>query len=281
MTAVLASLLVARLLTPMMAAHMMKAHPDPETDGRFKLWYLRTVRLCLANRWKTLGIATAFFFLSISLVPFMSTGLVPPGNYGFSVVQIELAPGATLRETTDVAEQVRKRLMQFPDVVQCYTTVGAGGSNGFQASAGAVRKATLTLQLLPHKKQKRTQAEFEAEASKALRDFPGVRLSFGTGGFGEKLQISLAGDDATLLADAAQRVEHDVRDSGLANVTSSSEPRAAGDRDPAGAGACCRARRLHRSVERGHPHRDRRRRVDEPAEVQPAGAADSDPRATQ
>jgi multidrug efflux pump subunit AcrB len=220
-TAVLASLLVARLLTPMMAAHLMKAHPDQEKDGRLKLWYLRAVRICLANRWKTLGVATAFFFLSISLVPFMSTGLVPPGNYGFSVVQIELAPGATLHETTQVAEQVRKRLMEFPDVVRCYTTVGAGGSNGFQSSAGTVRKATLTLQLLPSSEQKRSQAEFEAEASKALRNFPGVRLSFGSGGFGEKLQISLAGDDPNLLADVAQRVERDVRETGLANVTSS------------------------------------------------------------
>src|SRR6185369_6898442 len=135
----------------------------------------RTVRLCLVNRWKTLGVATAFFFLSMALVPFMSMGLVPPGNYGFSVVQLELAPGATLRETTEVAEAVRKRLMQFPDVVRCYTTVGAASSNGFQASAGAVRKASLTLQLLPHGKQKRSQAEFEAAASKALLDFPGVR----------------------------------------------------------------------------------------------------------
>ena len=32
-----------------------------------------------------------------------------------------------------------------------------------------------------------------------MRDFPGVRLSFGTGGFGEKLQISLAGDDPSPL----------------------------------------------------------------------------------
>ncbi len=48
-TAVLASLLVARLLTPMMAAHLMKAHPDPETDGPLKLWYLRAVQLCLAQ----------------------------------------------------------------------------------------------------------------------------------------------------------------------------------------------------------------------------------------
>jgi multidrug efflux pump subunit AcrB len=220
-TAVLASLLVARLLTPMMAAHMMKAHHEPEQDGRLKLWYLRTVRLCIDRRWTTLGVATAFFLLSLSLLKFMSTGLVPPGNYGFSVVQVELAPGSTLRETAAVAEEVRNRLARFPDVVRVYTTVGAAGSNGFQSTAGSVRKATLTVQLQPHDKQTRSQSEFEQEASQALRNLPGVRLSFGTGGFGEKLQISLAGDDPNLLASVAQAVERDVREAGLANVTSS------------------------------------------------------------
>jgi hydrophobe/amphiphile efflux-1 (HAE1) family protein len=220
-TAVLASLLVARLLTPMMAAYMMKPHHDEEHDGRFKQWYLRTVRLCLDHRKTTLAVATLFFFLSLALIPFLSTGLVPPGNYGFSVVQIELPPGSTLAETRGVAEDVRARLAKFPDVTRVYTTVGAATSNGFQASAGAVRKAALTIQLQPRGKQKRSQAEFEREASKVLQNIPGVRLSFGFGGFGEKLQISLAGDDPNLLADVAQGVERDVRDAGLANVTSS------------------------------------------------------------
>ncbi len=221
-TAVLCSLLVARLLTPMMAAHMMKAHDEPDRDGPMKQWYLRMVQLCLAHRKTTLAVATAFFFLSLGLIPFMSTGLVPPGNYGFTVVQVELPPGSTLRDTTSVAERVRIRLAKFPDVVRTYTTVGASSSNGFGGgSAGAVRKATLTIQLQPHGKQKRTQAEFETAASKVLQDLPGVRLSFGSGGFGEKLQISLAGDDATQLATVAQAVERDVRDAGLSNVTSS------------------------------------------------------------
>jgi hydrophobe/amphiphile efflux-1 (HAE1) family protein len=220
-TAVLASLLVARLLTPMMAAYMMKAHDEPDRDGRLKQWYLRTVRLCLEHRKATLGVATAFFFLSLALIPFLSTGLVPPGNYGFSVVQVELPPGSTLGETRATAEEVRRRLTHFPDVTRVYTAIGAANSNGFQTAAGSVRKATLTVQLQPRGKQKRTQAEFEREASKALSTIPGARLSFGFGGFGEKLQISLAGDDPALLERAAQGVERDVRDAGLANVTSS------------------------------------------------------------
>jgi multidrug efflux pump subunit AcrB len=220
-TAVLASLLVARLLTPMMAAYMMKAHDEPDRDGPLKQWYLRTVRLCLDHRKMTLGVATAIFLLSLGLIPFLSTGLVPPGNYGFSVVQVELPPGSTLAETRATAEEVRRRLTLFPDVTRVYTAIGAASSNGFQTAAGTVRKATLTVQLQPRGKQKRTQAEFEREASKALSTIPGARLSFGFGGFGEKLQISLAGDDPALLEQVAQGVERDVRDAGLANVTSS------------------------------------------------------------
>ena len=221
-TAVLASLLVARLLTPMMAAYMMKAHDEPERDGRLKQWYLRTVRLCLEHRKITLGVATAFFFLSLGLIPFLSTGLVPPGNYGFSVVQVELPPGSNLAETRATAEEVRRRLTKFPDVTRVYTAIGAPSAQGFGTSAaGAVRKATLTVQLQPRGKRTRTQAAFEREASQALSTIPGARLSFGFGGFGEKLQISLAGDDPALLERVAQGVERDVRDAGLANVTSS------------------------------------------------------------
>ncbi|HEY1284227.1 MAG TPA: efflux RND transporter permease subunit [Steroidobacteraceae bacterium] len=221
-SAVLCSLLVARLLTPMMAAYMMKPHPEPDRDGRLKQWYLRSVRVCLDHRRTTLWVATIFFVLSLGLVHFMSTGLVPPGNYGFTVVQIELPPGSNLNETRDVAETVRKRLTHFPDVTRVYTTIGAGSNNGFGGSSvGTVRKATLTVQLQPRGKQKRTQAEFERAASQSLQDLPGVRLSFGAGGFGEKVQIGLGGDDPSLLASTAQAVERDVRAAGLANVQSS------------------------------------------------------------
>jgi hydrophobe/amphiphile efflux-1 (HAE1) family protein len=219
--AVLCSLLVARLLTPMMAAYLMKPHPHQEVDGPVRRWYLRTVQLCLVHRRLTLGVATAFFVVSLALVPFMSTGLVPPGDYGFTIANVELPPGATLRDTATVAETVRTRLAAFPDVVHAYTTIGAPSSQGFGSSAGSVRKATLTLELLPHSKRTRTQSQFEHAASLAMQDLPGVRLSFGSGGFGEKLQISLAGDDADQLVSVAQAVERDVREAGLSNVSSS------------------------------------------------------------
>jgi hydrophobe/amphiphile efflux-1 (HAE1) family protein len=219
--AVLCSLLVARLLTPMMAAHLMKPHASKERDGRFKLRYLEAVNWCLAHRKTVLAGATLFFAASLAMVPFMSTGLAPPGDYGFSVVNVELPPGSTLEQTRRVAEAVRQRMNVFPDVVSTFTTVGEAQSDGFApAGNGDVRKATLTLQLRPHSQRKLTETELERRASLALQDIPGVRLSFGSGGFGEKLQVSLAGDEPGRLDATAQQVAREMRGAGLVNVTS-------------------------------------------------------------
>lgn len=62
--AVLASLLVARLLTPMMAAYLLKPEPIPEKeDGRVMRWYMATVRWCLKHRKTTLGGRSSFWRL--------------------------------------------------------------------------------------------------------------------------------------------------------------------------------------------------------------------------
>ncbi len=51
--AVLCSLLVARTLTPMMAAYFLRPHDRPERPSRIMAWYLERVRWCLAHRWVT------------------------------------------------------------------------------------------------------------------------------------------------------------------------------------------------------------------------------------
>jgi hydrophobe/amphiphile efflux-1 (HAE1) family protein len=220
--AVLFSLLVARVLTPMMAAYMMKAHGEPEKDGRLKLWYLEKVKWCLAHRGPTLIAATIFFIASLGLVPLMSTGLVPPGDYGFTIVNVELPPGATLQETRTAAETVRRRLSAFRDVTRVYTTIGAPRTSGFgQSSSGDVRSGVLTLHLLPRSERNRDQSEFERAAAQVVQDIPGVRVSFGAGNFGEKAQISLAGDDPRLLDTVARKVEQELRGAGMTNVQSS------------------------------------------------------------
>jgi multidrug efflux pump subunit AcrB len=223
--AVMFSLLVARMLTPMMAAYMLKAHPEEEETGRIKRWYLDVVEWCLQHRRKTLAVATALLVGCFALIPFIPTGFAPAGDVGFAVLSVELPPGATLEETRNVAETIRGRVNKMPEVTSVYSIIGAaaggGGPGGGGDNVGDVRRASLTIQLVPADERDVTQQEFQMSAARALSDIPGVRLSFGAQ-TGSKLQITLAGDDPTQLNLAASAVERDLRTlPGVGNVTSS------------------------------------------------------------
>jgi multidrug efflux pump subunit AcrB len=223
--AVLFSLLVARMLTPMMAAYMLEPHAEHETISAMKSWYLASVTWCLAHRRRTLGIATLLLAASLALMPFIPKGFAPVGDLGFAVLTVELAPGATLEETTRVAETIRKRVMGMPEVTSVYSTIGAGGTGGGPSqagnSSGDVRRANITIQLKPAEERNITQQEFQIKAAALLANIPGVRIAFGAQ-TGSKLQITLAGDDPKALEAASAAVERDLGTlPGLGSVTSS------------------------------------------------------------
>jgi multidrug efflux pump subunit AcrB len=223
--AILFSLLVARMLTPMMAAYMLQPQHDSERETALKRWYLEVVNWCLQHRRRTLAVATALLIASFALVPFIPKGFAPAGDVGFTVLAVELAPGATLEETAGVAETMRKRLMAMPEVTSVYSIVGAaGGGSGPPGSGGSsssVRRANLTVQLTPADERELTQQEFQAKAARQLADIPGVRLSFGAQS-GTKLQITLAADDPRELEATAARVESEMRTlPGIGSVSSS------------------------------------------------------------
>ncbi len=224
--AVLFSLLVARTLTPMMAAYFLKPHDEPAGEAKIMTWYLARVRWCLANRWKTLGTATAIIFSMLALFPLLSTAFSPAGDSGFTQLAVELAPGASLEDTLAASETVRKRLAALPEVASIYTTIGTQGrGNGPRGggSSGSVRRGQLTIQIDNKDGTRGAQQLFERKATELLRDVPGVRLQFeGGGGGGDVLQVTLAGDDANRLALAAANVERELRTiPGLGTITSS------------------------------------------------------------
>lgn len=225
--AILASLLVARLLTPMMAAYLMKpskASSEPEKDGWIMRHYLSSVQWCLGNRFKTLLLATMFFVGSLSLVPLLPKGFVPPADRGQTMVNIERAPGSTLEDTLRAAERVRQKLEAMPDVTRVFSSVGGGvsGDAFARGSAAEVRKATLTVQLSHRSDRKKNQQEVERDIRKLLDREPGVRITVGPQDVGVKMQIVLQSEDAFALNKAAQAAERELRTlKGIGSVTSS------------------------------------------------------------
>ncbi len=224
--AVLCSLLVARTLTPMMAAYFLKPHDRPERPARIMTWYLERVRWCLAHRWATLGAASVVIGAMLGLAPFVSTAFSPAGSNGFTTLSVELAPGSSLDDTLAVAENARKRLAVMPEVRSVYTTVGAqgGGSNRNPTgggSAGNVRRGSMVIQLDNPDGTRGAQQLFERKATEILRDIPGARFQF-QGGGGSALEVTLVGDEPNRLNLAAANVERDIRSlPGLGMITSS------------------------------------------------------------
>jgi hydrophobe/amphiphile efflux-1 (HAE1) family protein len=223
--AVLFSLLVARTLTPMMAAYFLKPHDEPVKRPRVLEWYLGRAAWCLRHRWITLGVASVIILSMLALFPMLPKAFSPAGDNGFTQLSVELPPGAKLSDTLGVVGEIRGRLNDLPEVRSIFTTIGTqGGGGGFRGGgggAGSVRKGTMTIQIDNVDGTRGAQQAFERKATALLSDIPGVRLQF-QGGGGDRVQITLAGDDSQRLGLAAQQVEKYMRSMPtLANVTSS------------------------------------------------------------
>lgn len=220
------SLAVARLLTPMMAAYLLKPKPHQSRgDGWLMRAYLWIARGCLKLRYLTLFSAIALFLASLQIVPLLPKGFVPPADTALTSVSLELQPGSTLDDTFAVAEQARKLLAPLPDVKHVFTLVGSGNSVSSgpiqEGGSADVRKAVLTLTLTTREERSRTQTEVERDVRAQLQPLPGARYTVGAGGAGDKMQVVLASDDGALLQTAAQQVERDLRTlSGIGNVVS-------------------------------------------------------------
>ncbi len=146
--AVLASLMVARLLTPMMAVWLLRSSPQVERpDGVVMSRYLAAVSWCLDHRRRTLALATLFLVGSLALVPLLPEGLIAAADRGFTMVNVELPPGSSLEETLEVSESARRRLRSVSGVQQVLSTVGVAGESEGEPSIGEVRRGTLFVTL--------------------------------------------------------------------------------------------------------------------------------------
>ena len=213
--AIFASLVVARMLTPMMSAYLLRADkmPKHEKDSRIMTWYLALVRWCIKHRWITALGAFLFFIGSIALVPLLPKGFVPPGDRSQTLVNIELPPGSTFAETFAAAEIARATVMTDKDVKEIFSSIGGGVSGDSFAIgvAAEARKAALTVSLTHRENRSRNQQQVEVDLREKLNTQPGVRITVGPQDTGVKMQLVLQSEDPVALIAASRDVERDLR----------------------------------------------------------------------
>jgi multidrug efflux pump subunit AcrB len=222
--AVLFSLIVARMLTPMMSAYLLKPRVAHGTS-RWVETYLKWAQWCLVHRKTTLVVTIVFFFGSFLLARTLPTTFQPKDNESQTQVTLTLAPGSKFEQTYALAEQARNIVMQNRDVMTVYTAIGAGttGGNAFEASgASEVSRATLSIQLKP-RKERETKQVIEDELRDAMMVLPGVRIKVGLGSSSDKYQLALTSENSQLLSEYALKVGQELRTiEGIGNVVSNS-----------------------------------------------------------
>jgi multidrug efflux pump subunit AcrB len=222
--AVLFSLLVARMITPMIAAYFLKSHgTEAHGEGPLMDRYMSLLRWSLRNRWKTVLAGGAAFLATIALVagipglfkaiPFT---FFPDQNSDYSQVRIEMVPGTTLSDTTRMAERVQNMLSAEKDVVE--------------AAFADIRPAAADIYLTLKKDRSMSSIDFEAKWGAKLGAVTDARVNFnaqdngGPPGSGRDINVTLGSDNPEVLLATANKIVEEMR--GLKELVA---PRVSGD----------------------------------------------------
>jgi multidrug efflux pump subunit AcrB len=191
--AVLMSLAVARLITPMIAAYFLKPKGHAlHGEGWLMDHYLEFLKWTLRHRWVAVLGGAAALGLTVLLAWELPNTFNPPTDQDESHVQVELVPGATLEQTGSIVRQVEAILKKQQEVGSVFSRVNVGTGN-------------VTAILRPDRQ--RTSVELEREVGPLLNQIPDARISFNSQqnrGFRDIMLVLGSDDPAKLNATANQ-----------------------------------------------------------------------------
>ncbi|MFE1573582.1 efflux RND transporter permease subunit [Comamonas odontotermitis] len=202
---VLFSLLVARLLSPLMCAYLLKPSAQPEAHKPFAGRYRRLLEWTLAHRWISLGAGVLIFVGSLLLASLLPTGFAPKGDSGTVQISMQGAPGSTTQDMRVAAATLTRLLREQGDVRDVFVSVGSSQRDGDP------RKGAVIVQLKSQRSM--TTKAFQDHVRPLLLRVPDVRLSYSEseGGGTQTLQVILGGHDGALLRRTASDAERELR----------------------------------------------------------------------
>ena len=237
---VLMSLLVARMITPLVAAFFLRAKGiQPHAAGKsmeryldILSWSLNTEKaeayrkrhpgfrhgflsLFRDHRIWMVGAGLLAFLIQGVLFATLSMSFQPPLDLDFSRVRIGMAPGTTLEQTADVSDRVAEIIEKDPSVDRVFQRIFVG--TGF-----------VNIVLKPDRKV--TSTEFERSLTPKLAEIADAQVNFmsqnggGPGSGGRDITLFLGSDNPELLLATANKIVDE-----MATLQEIRAPRVQGD----------------------------------------------------
>ena len=204
--AVFMSLLVARLLSPLLAAYTLRPHEGaPAPDGPLMDWYLRALRWSVAHRLRTLLIGIAVFVVSVAGLVLIPKTFIPQDDISAPTLHLELPPGVLLAQTAAVSARAYDIVSRHPEVLSVVESVG-------EDEDGEMRNASLFIQLVPPSKRRLTQRQWEDQVATELRVIPDARVQFQKqSDGGHDLNLYVVGNDPEAVERTAREAIAEMR----------------------------------------------------------------------
>ena len=223
---VLMSLLVARMITPLVAAYFLRSHgAQPHAAWKWMdiylgvlKWSLNTTKahayrlrhpgffgklksIIYDHRLYMVGAGIGTLVISGVLFATLSMTFQPPQNLDFSMVNITLPPGSTLQQTENVVDRVAHIVRPDPNVQSVYERINVGSG-----------RVIIVLK----KKREKTSTEFERSYAPTMAAVADARVSFqsqGGGGpdAGRDIMVYLGGDDPVKLLATANKIADEMQ----------------------------------------------------------------------
>ena len=217
--AVVFSLLVARFVSPLMAAYFLKpskAHLDARKLPGF---YENTLKWALKHRL----IASFFGFLTfvgaIVSAMVLPAGFIPTEDPGYIMFNISAPPGSTREQMERSATELSELLEKQPDTKDVFITIGSGGAGGQAAAAnggggGAGMSSGSAILVMDdhHKMHTEELKQLIRPQLAGIADIRVTALMSGGGPTGSDVNILLTSEDGAALEEAQLALLNEMKD---------------------------------------------------------------------
>ncbi|GJD95355.1 efflux RND transporter permease subunit [Methylobacterium iners] len=204
--AVFMSLLVARLITPLLAAYFLRdSGHDHEREGFVLRNYGRVVAWSVRHKFITLFLGLLCFAGSIASAGLLPAGFIPAEDAARTMFVVELPPGSRLDDTKRVTDGIVDTIRAMPEVRSVFVD---GGRQ--LPGKKEIRLASLTINLVPKNERKLTQKQVDRKVSAVLREVPDVRFWSLQEGGQREFALIVSGPDNKVVADVAAQLQREA-----------------------------------------------------------------------
>ncbi|MDV2683935.1 efflux RND transporter permease subunit [Alkalihalophilus lindianensis] len=214
----LASLLVALTVVPMIASRILKKPNENREAKRMRSSFMggidRSIRWVLTHRFVVLAITFILLVVGGFGLTNVGTELIPDSDQGNFTVDIALEQGTTVERTQETVEAVEEVLNDYREISDFVTTAGSSDQNVMRGSSGG-HEAQIFVTMAPLDQRTISTSDFiesiESDVSRADRD---AEISLSTvGSLGTEantLQFTISDPNSQRLYESAEALEEEL-----------------------------------------------------------------------